>query len=133
MRTMTVALIAVGTLLLPLEATAHPAREFRACARLAPGDCLERGAAFVYGDTAVIRGRVAPPHSEFEAKVLRRDPDRSRWRVVDTVPVTRRGKMFHLWDTRRSDAVQDEPYLFRFRIRGHGLSNTTEAFILFGE
>ncbi len=37
------------------------------------------------------------------------------------------------WHTRRRDAVQGAPYLLRFKIPGHGRSDTVEAWVLLGE
>ena len=53
--------------------------------------------------------------------------------MVGTVTVSARGTMRFAWETTRQDPVQDAPYLFKFRIPGHGHSNRTEAFVLFGE
>lgn len=114
-------------------AVAHEPRRFRACTVQVPGSCLSRGAAFISGDRVVIRGRVEPLHAGHVARVLRRDPGSTDWAVVGTVTVSDRGTMRFAWETTRQDAVQDAPYLFRFRIPGHGHSNRTEAFVLFGE
>lgn len=114
-------------------AAAHEPTRFRACTVQAPGSCFSRGAAFVYGDRVVIRGKVEPRHAGHVARVLRRDPGSADWVVVGTVTVSDRGTMRFAWRTTRRDAVQDAPYLFRFRIPGHGVSDRTEAFVLFGE
>jgi hypothetical protein len=53
--------------------------------------------------------------------------------VVGTVTVSARGTMRFAWETTRQDPVQDAPYLFKFSFPGHGHSNRTEAFVLFGE
>jgi hypothetical protein len=133
MRRTITALVLVASIVPAATASAHPTRDFEACTRYLPEGCIRRGAAFLYGDTVIIRGRVSPPHDGLEARVLRQDPRSERWRVVDVVRVTARGKMRFHWDTTRGDAVQDAPYRFRFRIPGHGASNATEAFVLLGE
>ena len=61
--------------------------------------------------------------------MLRSSPGPSRRFPVRGAP-TRHPRW---WRTDQGDAVQDAPYLFRFRILGHGASNPTEAYILFGE
>jgi len=60
------------------------------------------------------------------ADVLRRDPRERVWRVVGTVRVSDAGTMRYRWSTTFDD-VRRRPYLFRFRILGHGRSNPTEA------
>lgn len=119
---------------LPLTrvALAHDARSFKACT-VSAGECFSIGAAFYYGDKVVVRGKVKPPHAGAVAKVLRRDPHTTGWARVGTVTVPDTGRMRFAWRTRYEDAVQDAPYLFRFKIPGHGRSNTTEAYVLFGE
>jgi hypothetical protein len=120
--------------LLPVAtvASAHEPRSFSACT-LSGGECLSIGAAFVYGDEVVVRGKVRPAHAGMEARVLRRDPHASDWTRVGTVTVSDTGKMRFVWQTEFEDAVQDAPYLFRFKIPDHGRSTTTEAYVLFGE
>ena len=114
-------------------AAAHEPRRFEACTVQVPGTCVDRGASFLYGDRVVVRGKVEPPHAGHLARVLRRDPGSTVWRPVGTVTVSDRGRMRFVWRTTRADAVQDAPYLFRFRIPGHGASDRTEAYVLFGE
>ena len=114
-------------------AAAHEPRRFEACTVQLPGTCMDRGASFLYGDTVVVRGRVEPPHAGRVARVLRRDPGSDVWRRAGTVTVSDRGRMRFVWHTTRADAVQNAPYLFRFRIPGHGASDRTEAYVLFGE
>ncbi len=127
-----VAALAASVSLVP-TAVAHEPRRFTACTVHLPGSCIDRGAAFFYGDRVVVRGKVEPPHAGHVARVLRRDPHSTDWTVVGTVVVSDRGRMRFVWETTREDAVQDAPYLFKFRIPGHGHSNKTEAFVLFGE
>jgi hypothetical protein len=114
-------------------ASAHPTRSFRACTVHIPGTCISRGAAFNYGDTVRIKGKVVPAHAGSTARVLRRDPHATDWIRVGQVNVSSQGRMRFSWRTRRADAVQDEPYLFKFKIPGHGTSDKTEAYVLFGE
>lgn len=134
-RAVTVAVLATSTALIwPIpSAVGHEPRSFEACTVQEPGSCMSIGAAFIYGDRVVVRGKVRPTHAGRVARVLRRDPHSTDWNVVATVTVSDRGRMRFVWETTRDDAVQDAPYLFRFRIPGHGRSNTTEAFVLFGE
>ena len=113
------------------SASAHRTRSFRACT--VSGGCLAIGAAFLYGDTVVIRGTVRPPHAGSVAGVLRQDPRSDRWVRVAEVTVSDSGTMRYRWRTEYADADQGAPYLFRFRIAGHGTSTTTEAYVLFGE
>jgi hypothetical protein len=124
-----VALVAVVT----EPAAAHPTTRFRACTRHLPRMCMRVGAAFHYGDTVIVKARVRPRHAGFRADVLRRNPHGSIWRRVATVRVSETGTMRYRWETRYGDAVQDAPYRFRFRIRDHGSSNATEAYVLFAE
>lgn len=127
-----VVLLALMAVAVP-AASAHETTRFRACTRHRPGMCMRIGAAFVYGQTVIVKGRVRPVHAGFMAEVLRRRPHGSVWRVVDEVRVSDAGTLRYRWETRYRDAVQDAPYRFRFRIRGHGTSNATEAYVLFGE
>ena len=114
---------------------AHPTTAFHACTAhsRSGGECSTIGAAFAYGDTVWIRGKVRSAHSQYSAAVLRRNPHSSNWRTVDQVPISDYGKMRFSWRTTQDDAVQDAPYVFKFKIRGHGSSNRTQAFVLFGE
>ena len=112
---------------------AHPARDFDACTDHTRRLCIDRGAAFGYGSLVTIKGHVRPAHSHQEAIVLRQKPHSRVWRRVDTVSISDSGRMRYQWRTDHGDAVQNAPYLFRFRILGHGASNPTEAYILFGE
>lgn len=132
-RALALSLIGLVWLAASQPAAAHPPRSFEACTVHVPGRCFDRGAAFDYGDTVVIKARVAPVHAARTARVQRLDPGSDTWAVVGTVDISAEGRMGFSWETRRADAVQDEPYLFRFRIPGHGPSNRTEAFVLFGE
>ncbi|HET7234935.1 MAG TPA: hypothetical protein VFK59_00715 [Actinomycetota bacterium] len=114
-------------------AWAHEASTFRACTVQAPGSCLTRGASFLYGDTVAIRGKVEPAHAGVVAKVLRRDPGSNTWTTLAERTVSERGRLRFAWETDKDDAVQDAPYLFRFKIPGHGSSNGTEVYVLYGE
>lgn len=122
-------------LVLPITqpVSAHPTQSFRACTVHIPGTCVARGAAFDYGDTVRVKGKVIPAHAGSAARVLRRDPHSTDWIRVGQVSVSSQGRMKFSWRTRRADAVQDAPYLFKFKIPGHGTSNKTEAYVLFGE
>ena len=80
-----------------------------------------------------VRAVIKPVHAGYEARVKRRDPHSETWARVGTVTVSAAGRMRYVWRTRYRDAVQDAPYLIRFRIPGHGKSNKTEAYALFGE
>ncbi len=130
-RAVGVLVVVLVALLVAQPAAAHDARRFRACT--ASGGCFTIGAAFLYGDTVVVRAKVRPPHAGYVASVLRRAPRSDRWVRVARVTVSASGRMRYRWRTEREDAVQDRPYLFRFKIPGHGTSNRTEAYVLFGE
>jgi hypothetical protein len=114
-------------------AGAHPTERFKACTRQIPGTCMPTGAAFNYGDLVVVRARARPPHAGSVAQVLRKRPHGFVFKRIGEVQVSNAGRMTFRWFTTRAAAVQDAPYLFRFRIRGHGASETTEAYVLFGE
>jgi hypothetical protein len=79
----------------------------------------------------ILKGTVSPAHAE--AVVLMKAPGEDRFVREDTVAISDAGRMKWRWQTRRRDAVQDEPYLLRFKIPGHGKSDVVEAFVLFGE
>lgn len=116
-------------------ASAHPTRDFHACAayRRTGGPCAARGAAYTYGTTVHLRAQVRPVHASQTALVVRKRPFSSTWRVVDEVFISDTGRMRWAWHTTAEDAVQRRPYEFRFRIAEHGLSNKVEVFVLFGE
>jgi hypothetical protein len=127
--------IAIGLMVLSgaVTAAAHPVRSFRACTKYA-GQCFDRGAAFIFGDVVLIKGHVLPAHAHLDAVVMRRKPHRSVYRRVGTVPISDRGGMRFRWDTSETQlAYQGAPYLFRFRIPGHGVSNATEVNVVYGE
>jgi len=130
------AIVAAGLLTLSAAqaASAHETSRFRACTvHHVPGSCFTIGAAFVYGNSVKVRAVAEPVHAGYEARVQRRDPHSQTWARVGAVTVSAAGRMRYVWRTRYGDAVQDAPYLFRFRIPGHGKSNKTEAYVLFGE
>ena len=118
-----------------VAATAHPTRNFHACAahERAGGACTARGGAYQYGTTVHLRAQVSPSHASRTALVVRKRPYASTWRVVDEVFISDTGRMRWAWHTTVDDAVQRRPYEFRFRIADHGLSNKVEVFVLFGE
>jgi hypothetical protein len=130
-----VGLAAITVLLFPIQnsASAHPTTSFNACTVHIPGMCISRGATHNYGDTILIKGRVKPAHSRLMANVLRRRPHGHIWIKVASVNISDLGRMHFAWKTHLSDAVQDAPYLFEFRIPGHGTSNKTEAYVIAGE
>jgi hypothetical protein len=126
--------LALGVLLAlgPVPAAAHPTDSFDAClTRADVTDICDDTFSYLYGDTVILKAVVSPVHAE--AVVLRQAPGASGWERVDTVAISDSGKMKWRWHTRRRDAVQDAPYLFRFKIPGHGKSDIVEAFVLFGE
>ncbi len=41
--------------------------------------------------------------------------------------------MRYTWETTYEDAVQNRPYLFKFKIVNHGVSNGVQVWVLFGE
>lgn len=115
----------------PAVAAAHPTDRFDACLTRADVDFCEDIFSYLYGDTVILKGTVSPTHDE--AVVLRKAPDADRWERVDTVSITEAGRMKWRWRTSRADAVQDEPYLLRFKVPGHGKSDVVQAYVLFGE
>jgi hypothetical protein len=121
--------ILVASILGPV-AVAHPTDTFDACLTRADVDVCDDTFSYVYGDTVVLRAEVSPVHDE--AFVLRKAPY-GRWERVDVVAISEDGGLRWRWRTHRRDAVQDAPYLLRFRIPGHGRSDAVEAFVLFGE
>lgn len=114
-------------------ASAHEAREFKACTVHMRGMCIARGATFEWGDTVPVKGSVKPVHAGYRARPLRQRPHSVVWRIVATVRVSDSGRMRFHWPTVYEDAVQEAPYLFKFKIPGHGTSNKTEAWVIFGE
>ena len=111
-------------------AVGHDARCFDSCAahRRHGGDCTDT-ATFRVGDPVFLRAKVLPPHGRQEARVVFLRPGADRWRGGVTVPISDGGRM--RWAFRTSSTeVGAEPWLFRFRIRGHGRSDVTEVLIL---
>lgn len=130
-----VALVAVaGMLVLAAPAYGHEPRSFDSCAayRRHGGYCGDT-ASYLYGDRVFLRGRVEPPHARLEAHVAFLRPGADRWRRGVTVPISENGRMRWSFLSAREDADQMEPWLFRFRIHGHGKSDVAEVFILLGE
>jgi hypothetical protein len=117
------ALVLVGTSV--QIASGHATRRFRACTR-SRGTCVQFGAEIAWGNTVVLKGKVRPRHSGTLADVLRRKPHGHVWREVAEVSVSDAGRMRYRWLTIHDDARAD-PYVFKFRIRGHGRSDATEA------
>ncbi|HEX5148049.1 MAG TPA: hypothetical protein VFW02_03130 [Candidatus Limnocylindrales bacterium] len=126
--------VAGSTLVLSTPAFGHEPRSFDACAayRQHGGPC-EDIATYLYGDRVILRATVGPPHPHLEANVLYLRPGAERWRRGVTVPISDTGRMRWSFRSVRADADQTEPWLFRFRIAGHGRSDVVETFILFGE
>lgn len=131
MRGALAAAILVGAVLAPAAATAHPTDTFDACVTSRAADFCEDTFSYVYGDTVVLKGDMSPTHTR--AMVLLRAPGEDRWERVRWVGIGEGGGMTFRWHTHRPDAVQDAPYLLRFRIPGHGHSDVVEAYVLFGE
>ena len=113
---------------------AHPTTSFDACAayKRTSQACVDN-ASYLYGDTVFLRANVAPTHAGTLAAVLRRDPRSNVWMRVAAVRVSDYGKMRFEWTTTHDDADQLDPYLFRFKIVGHGRSNKVRTWILLGE
>lgn len=108
-----------------LVANGHPTNWFRACT-YSRGECGRVGAEIAWGNTVILKGKVRPPHAGALATVERRNPHGHVWREIATVPVSDAGTMRYRWLTTHDDARRD-PYVFKFRIRGHGRSEATEA------
>ena len=126
-----VLLVALAAALVPAPAAAGDV-EVDACLTRADVDICDDTFSYLYGDTVILKGRVTPAGSS-EAVVLRKTPGEDTWERMGTVPVSDTGRMKWRWRTRYRDAVQDAPYLLRFRIPGHGKSEAVEAYVLFGE
>ena len=122
---------AVLAVLVPSAAAAHPTDLFDACLTRSEVDLCDDTFSYVFGDTVILKGTVSPVHGE--AVVLMKAPGDDRFRGVATVAISDAGRMKWRGHTRRRDAVQNEPYLLRFKIPGHGKSDVVEAFVLFGE
>lgn len=123
--------VAVSAGLTAPAAAAHPTDAFDACLTRSGTDICDDTFSYVFGDTVILKGTVSPVHEE--AFVVMKAPGDDRFRREDTVSISDAGRMKWRWHTRRGDAVQDEPYLLRFKIPGHGRSDVVEAFVLFGE
>jgi hypothetical protein len=115
-------------------ALGHPPRSFDSCAayRRHGGYCGDT-ASYSYGDRVFLRAAVRPSHADLDARVIFLRPGADRWRRGVGVPITETGRMRWSFRSSRDDADQTEPWLFRFRIFGHGRSDAAEVFILFGE
>ena len=122
--------LALAVALAPAIAAADPV-DIDACLTRADVDICDNTFSYLYGDTVILKGTASSAHDE--AVVQRKAPGSDTWERVATVSISDTGRMKWRWRTRRSDAVQDAPYLLRFRIPGHGRSDTVEAFVLFGE
>lgn len=134
-RTLTLLIFVVLVVAGVASASAHPVRDFQACAahRRVGGFCESRGVAYAYGSRVHLRARISPSHASLTALVLRKKPYSSTWRVVDEMFISDVGRMRWAWHTTVDDAVQRRPYEFRLRISDHGASNRVEAYVLFGE
>ena len=128
------AIVALSAVASVTPSLAHPATSFEACAayRHSSPTCTDN-ASYLYGQTVFLRAKVTPTHAGSMAAVLRRDPRSNVWMRVDAVRVSEFGKMRFEWKTTRADADQQDPYLFRFKITGHGSSNKVRTWVLFGE
>jgi hypothetical protein len=123
-------LVSLAAALVPAASGANEA-DIDACLTRADVDICDDTFSYLYGDTVILRGRVSPVHAE--AVVLRKTPGEDTWERMGTVPISDTGKTKWRWRTRYRDAVQDAPYLLRFKIPGHGKSDAVEAYVLFGE
>lgn len=130
-RTAVALVLAVTVALVPATAGAHDTGTFDACLTLVDVDICDDTFSYLYGDTVILRGSASRHHAE--AIVLRMAPGSDRWERAGVVPISDANRMTWRWHTRRRDAVQDEPYLLRFRIPGHGRSDVVQAWVLFGE
>lgn len=125
-----VTLAVSGTVLPTAPASAHDA-EIDACLTRADADFCEDTFSYVFGDTVILEGTVSPRHDR--ALALLKAPGADRWERFGWATVSDSGSVRVRWRTHRRDAVQDAPYLLRWRIPGHGKSDVVEAFVLFGE
>lgn len=135
LRTAVVGVIATLSAFAPVTPSlAHPTTSFEACAtyRHSSPTCSDN-ASYLYGQTVYLRAKATPAHAGSMAAVLRRDPRSNVWMRVAAVRVSDYGKMRYEWETSRADADQQDPYLFRFKITGHGRSNKLQTWVLLGE
>jgi hypothetical protein len=85
----------------------------------------------IVGETVFLRARARPFHAHKRAMVLRKEPGISGWTWIDIVAISDRGSMHSEWRTEASDVRPNPgPYDFKFRIRGHGMSNHVYVFVL---
>jgi hypothetical protein len=112
---------------------AHPMTSFEACAAYsrATPTCVAT-ANYVRGETVYLRGKVRPVHAGAWAAVLHRDPGSNVWMRLGQVRVSDFGKMRWEWKTTREDVDQHDPYIFRFKITGHGRSNKVRVWVVRG-
>jgi hypothetical protein len=125
-------LAAFGSILLaPQMASAHPTTSFDSCAayRHHGGPCGD-SASYVAGDRVFLRGRVRPPHASLTAYVVFLRPGADDWRRGVSVRISETGRMHWSFRSATQDADPTEPWLFRFRIPGHGKSDAAQVFLL---
>lgn len=130
-----VAVVAVAPSLVGLPpALAHPTRSFESCGYNRFSRTCTDNVTYAYGALVRLRGKVRPSHGSLAAEVWRQNPGSRQWRLVDdSVSISDNGSMRWSWRTTIDDADQERPYHFRFRIRGHGRSDVTEVWVIFGE
>jgi hypothetical protein len=134
-RALSLAVLAAAlAVMVPSIASAHPTRSFDSCAayRRHGGYCGDT-ASYVFGDRVFLRGRVSPSHTRFEAHVVFLRPGAAEWRRGVSLPISDTGRMRWSFRSEEGDADQTEPWRFRFRIPGHGVSDVAEVYILLGE
>jgi hypothetical protein len=124
------AVLALGLVIHPTRADAHPIDRFTACAATSPTTptCARRGAHYTAGDTVYLRGRVTPAHTGF-GQVWRRAPWSNQWIKFGTIGIDRLGRIRWSWLTYPDDVYGGRAYTFQFRIPGHGRSWTTKAWL----
>jgi hypothetical protein len=109
-------------------AVGHEVRRFEACAsRNSHGMCI-RSMTFTEGDVGFLRGEVDPPHGRLEARTTYLRPGAKRWRRGVDVSISPAGRMSEAFRA-VTEMVDEDPWLFRFRISGHGKSDRVKVWV----
>jgi hypothetical protein len=116
------------------SAAAHPLSRFTVCAAYqASGGVCQNNSTYLYGDTVYLRGEIRPPHAWMRAQILRKQPNVPGFVRVGTADISPAGHVRWSWHTSIDDAHQNAPYLFKLRLKNHGVSNTIKVWVIFGE
>ena len=124
----------VGTGIYPQVVHAHRDVRIGICIPYRKGGrCATDRAApsYLYGSQVVVKGRIRP-HHRGTVEIERRDPG-GAWKVVARRSVNDEARYRYVWQTRRKDANQGDPYKFRVHLPGHARSRVRKVFVLFSE